>query len=134
MSAIARISAGGNKFTTYCQGGGDKKAGLVPTATGFYLSQPFAWRAALGGIATPGNGRGRGNLTKNFPISTVNQIGGVGKYRSQTTHPSRGINMNAIKQSSANCKLSVSNPNINFNTNIVVVPNLVGATNKVMPF
>ena len=31
MSRINRLHAGGNVYTTGCQGGGDKKAGLAPT-------------------------------------------------------------------------------------------------------
>lgn len=125
MSQISKIAAGGTRYTTSCQGGGDKKAGLVPTATGFLLSQPFAWRAALGGLATAGNGRGRGHL-KPFYISTVNQIGGVGVNRSQTTHPSRGVNINAVKTASANCQKSVSNMMLSYSN--VKVPNVIGAT------
>lgn len=125
MSQISKIAAGGTRYTTACQGGGDKKAGLVPTATGFYLSQPFAWRAALGGLATSGNGRGRANL-KPFYISTVNPVGGVGVNRSQTTHPSRGVNINAIKTASDNCKMSVRNSFLSYHN--VKVPNMIGAT------
>ena len=130
MSQISKIAAGGTRYTTVCQGGGDKKAGLVPTATGFLLSQPFAWRAALGGLATSGsstagNGRGRGHL-KPFYISTVNQIGGVGVNRSQTTHPSRGVNINAVKTASTNCGKSVSNMMLSYSN--VSVPDVIGAT------
>tara|TARA_Y100001980_G_C14436246_1_gene223489 strand:- start:173 stop:559 length:387 start_codon:yes stop_codon:yes gene_type:complete len=126
MSGISKIAAGGTRYTTVCQGGGDKKAGLVPTATGFYLSQPFAWRAALGGLATTsGNGRGRGHLSP-FYISTVNQIGGVGKYRSQTTYPSDGVNVKAIKTASDNCKMGLTNSFLSYRN--VKVPNIIGAT------
>ena len=100
-AGTARLHAGGNVYDTGCQGGGDKKAGLAPTATGFMLGMPFAWRAALGGIATAGNGRANGG-TRNFIISTVNQLGGVGRYRSQTSVPGDGVNINHIKQTEQN--------------------------------
>ena len=100
------LHAGGNVYDTGCQGGGDKKAGLAPTATGFMLSMPFAWRAALGGIATSGNGRANGG-NKNFILSTVNQLGGIGK-RSQTSMPSDGVNINHIRQGANDCSISVN--------------------------
>ena len=101
-AGTARMHAGGNRYDTGCQGGGDKKAGLAPTATAFMLSMPFAWREALG----CNNGRANGG-TKNFIFSTVNQIGGVGRYRSATTIPSDGVNVNRIKQGVADCKKTI---------------------------
>jgi len=120
-AGTARLHAGGNVYDTGCQGGGDKKAGLAPTATAFMLGMPFAWRAALGGIATPGNGRANGG-TRNFILSTVNQIGGVGRHRSATSIPSDGVNVNHIKQGAHDCKLSV-HP---ISWQNVYVPNRVG--------
>ena len=105
-AGTARLHAGGNVYDTGCQGGGDKKAGLAPTATAFMLGMPFAWRAALGGIATAGNGRANGG-TRNFILSTVNQIGGVGRHRSATSIPSDGVNLNHINQGAHNCSISV---------------------------
>lgn len=102
----ARLHAGGNVYDTGCQGGGDKKAGLAPTATGFMLSMPFAWRAALGGIVPRGNGRANGGGNKPFILSTVNQLGGIGNH-SQTLIPSDAVNKNRINQQSKNCKNSV---------------------------
>lgn len=102
-AGTARLHAGGNVYDTGCQGGGDKKAGIAPSATGFMLSMPYGWRAALGGIATSGNGRANGG-TRNFILSTVNQIGGVGRYRSATNIPSDGVNLNHIRQGSHDCR------------------------------
>ena len=102
MSRIARMHAGGNSYDTGCQGGGDKKAGLVPNATGQILSQPFAWRAALGGLATPGNGRGNGG-NQIFVISTVNQLGGIGRKNSMTLGNADGVNLNSIRQRARDC-------------------------------
>ena len=87
------LGAGASKIDAINQGGGDKKAGLVPTATGFWLGQPFAWNAALG----RDNGRGTGKLYP-FYLSISNQHGGVGRYRSQTRRDS-GVNLNMVKQS-----------------------------------
>lgn len=101
---------GVSRMITRCQGGGDKKAGLVPTATGQMLSQPFAWRAALGGLATKGNGRANGG-NKVFKISTVNQLGGIGRYRSMTGQPADGVNRNAIIIGATNCSMSVNKTN-----------------------
>ena len=98
------------RMVNRCQGGGDKKAGLVPTATGQMLSMPFAWRAAMGGLATPGNGRGNGG-NKFFYISTANQIGGIGRHRSMTFIPADSVSKNAIKLGKANCSKSVHNLN-----------------------
>ena len=92
-----RLHAGGNLFTTTNQGGGSKKAGLVPTATSQMLSMPFAWRSAMGGLANRGNGRGTGSLG-GFYFSTTNQIGGVGRARSMTQTPSDGVNFNYIRR------------------------------------
>ena len=95
-AGTSMIHAGGNRNTTFNQGGGDKKGGLVPTATGQMLSMPYAWRAAMGGLATPGNGRGTGSL-KNFTVSTSNQIGGIRRMRSMTQVPSDGVSENSIR-------------------------------------
>ena len=123
-AGTARLHAGGNAYNTGCQGGGDKKAGLAPTATAFMLSMPFAWRAALGGIATSGNGRSNGG-TRNFILSTVNQIGGVGRYRSVTNRQSDGVNINNINQGSHNCRLSTNNL---LSWQNVTVPRVIGAS------
>ena len=122
-AGTARLHAGGNVYDTSCQGGGDKKAGLAPTATGFMLGMPFAWRSALGGIATKGNGRANGGH-KSFILSTVNQIGGVGKYRSVTSMPSDGVNINHIKQGSKDCAKLVHK----MNWKHVQVPAVVGGS------
>ena len=109
MSQISKIAAGGTRYTTVCQGGGDKKAGLAPSATSQMLSMPFNWRAALGGIATPGNGRAKGTLNTKFKISTVNQIGGVGRLRSQTSVPTAdGVNLANIKTRLRDCLKTVN--------------------------
>lgn len=100
------------RMITRCQGGGDKKAGLVPTATGQMLSQPFAWRAALGGLATHGNGRGNGG-NKVFKISTVNQLGGIGRHRTMTGPPADGVQKNAILAGARNCRMTVNRTNWN---------------------
>ena len=105
MSNIARMSAGATSLTARCQGGGDKKQGLTPNATGFNLG-PFAWRAAFGGLTGRGNGRGNGSVNYEFRqyfISTTNQIGGIGRYRRQTKHPSRGISLFGIRNSIKRC-------------------------------
>ena len=102
MSRIARMHAGGNSYDTGCQGGGDKKAGLAPNATGQILSQPFAWRSALGGLATAGNGRANGG-NQIFVISTVNQLGGIGRKNSMTLGNADGINLNTINQRAKDC-------------------------------
>lgn len=100
-AGTARLHAGGNVYNSRCQGGGDKKAGLVPTATGFMLSMPFAWNATLGI-----NGRGNAS-TKNYILSTVNQIGGVGSYRSATSMPSDGVNSKLLAKQHNDCKKSL---------------------------
>lgn len=131
-------------ITNGCQGGGDKKAGLVPTATSQMLSQPFAWQAALGGQARQGQGGrggGRGNGGNHyFIISTVNQLGGVGRYRSATNVPTAdGAIVSAIKASAVNCNkqnIPILNfkykgtPNIGYKTRqVFVCPNAgMGAT------
>ena len=102
------------KMSAQCQGGGNKKAGLVPTATSQMLSQSFGWRAALGGQASRGAGRGNGG-NKPFIISTVNQLGGVGKYRSATSiSTADGAILSAIQASARNCN-SGNYQNFNFN-------------------
>ena len=116
---IARMHAGGNVYDTGCQGGGDKKAGLAPTATGFMLGMPFAWRAALGV-----NGRANGGH-KDSVLSTVNQIGGVGRHRSATSFPSDGVSINHIKQGKQDCSISV---NKKLSWNNVKVPNKIGGS------
>ena len=105
MSKIARMSAGATSLTARCQGGGDKKQGLTPNATGFNLG-PFAWRAAFGGLTDRGNGRGNGSVNYEFRqyfISITNQIGGIGRYRRQTKYPSRGISLFGIRNSIKRC-------------------------------
>ena len=111
------------RMVTRCQGGGDKKAGLVPTATGQMLSMPFAWRAALGGLATRGNGRGNGG-NQIFKISTVNQLGGIGRMRTMTAPPADGVQINAIKLGVKQCKLTVNRTNWNNppTTTVLVMP------------
>lgn len=93
-------------ITNQCQGGGNKKAGLVPTATGQMLSIPFAWRKALGGIATPGNGRANGG-NKVFVISTVNQLSGIGNMRSMIALSADGVQKNSIIAEAKKCGKSV---------------------------
>lgn len=97
---VARIQS----ITNGCQGGGNKKAGLCPTATGQILSHPFAWRGALGGIATNGSGRSVGN-NKNFAISLVNQLGGVGRKRSSMKTGADGVNTCSIIRSVDKCNI-----------------------------
>ena len=105
MSAkIRQISAGATKLTSGCQGGGDKLAGLPPTATGEMLSMPFAWRAALGGIAGPGNGRANGNLTNKFLISRTNQLSRVSGRYYMTGIPSDGVNNYQINEGIRRCR------------------------------
>ena len=122
-AGTARLHAGGNVYDTGCQGGGDKKAGLAPTATAFMLGMPFAWRAALGGLATSGNGRANGG-NRNFILSTVNQIGGIGSHRSATSIPSDGVNINHIKQGSNDCARLVHK----MSWQHVQVPSVVGGS------
>ena len=119
------------RMITRCQGGGDKKAGLVPTATGQMLSHPFAWRAALGGLASGSGGNagvggaGRGNGgNKVFKISTVNQIGGIGRYRTMTGTPRDGVNRKSILVGANNCSMTVNRTNWNNppGRNVIVAP------------
>lgn len=106
-AGIANLHAGGNVYDTFCQGGGDKKAGLAPTATAFMLSMPFNWRAALGGTTGHGNGRANGGGRQPFVLSTVNQIGGIGRHKSAMNIPSDGVNINHINQGANDCRLSI---------------------------
>ena len=101
-------------ITNQCQGGGDKKAGLAPTATGQMLSMPFAWRAALGGIThlcNGGSGRANGGTacSKKFVISTVNQLGGIGRHRGMFRTDADGVNKNVVKSGVINCNKSMKN-------------------------
>ena len=98
-----------DSITNRCQGGGSKKAGLVPTATGEMCSVPFAWRAALGGQAFPnGHGRGNGGGKKYVVISTSNQLcGGVGRFTRLRQSLGDGVNKKQIIAGAHNCKLSV---------------------------
>ena len=106
MSAINIISAGGNKRTTRCQGGGPKKQGLTANATGFMLGQPYYWRACFGGIAGKGNGRANGTVNYNlrtFYISTTNQLGAIGRERSQFNPSADGVNLASIRNNALFC-------------------------------
>ena len=101
------------KIVSRCQGGGDKKAGIAPTATGQMLSVPFAWRAALGGLANgcSGSGSGRANggssCNGNFKISTVNQLGGIGRHRSMYLSNADGAQRGNILANATQCKRNV---------------------------
>ena len=98
----ALTGAGGNLHTTGPQGGGNKKAGLAPTATSFMLGMPFNRALALGK-----NGRANGGH-KIFILSRVNQLGSVGSNRSATRTGSDGVNINRIKQAANYTKQSVN--------------------------
>lgn len=102
------------------------------------LSMSFGWQAALAGQARDGRGgRGAGRANggnKRFILSTVNQLGGVGRYRSATNVPTAdGAIVSAIKASAENCnkkKLPILNFNypgslsLGFNTQqVFVCPN-----------
>ena len=84
---IARMHAGGNRYDTRCQGGGNKLAGMAPRATGFMLSVPFAHSAALGkaGRATALA------IKKDYTFPRTNQIGSIASRVSQTQAPSDGV-------------------------------------------
>ena len=103
------------------QGGGDKLAGLAPTATGQMLSMPFAWRAAMGGLANgcAGGGAGRANggyaCGKMVKISTTNQLGGIGRKRSMTFPPADGVNKKLIKS-----KVAAMNKMFAMNTGVKI--------------
>lgn len=134
---VARIDS----ITNGCQGGGSKKAGLVPSATSFWVGMPFGWRAALGGIATPGNGRGNGGH-QNFFISSVNQLGGVGRKRSATSMPSDGVNIGQLKQGARDCATPENRNTLRFfypgthhtlSRKPVYVPPLIGGTSVPVP-
>ena len=109
------------KMITQCQGGGDKKAGLPPTATGQMLSQPFAWRAALGGLAAGnpglrgggagGAGRANGGGKQKFYVSTVNQLGGIGRHRGMFRSNADGVSKTAIRLGVNNCAMTIGTPN-----------------------
>ena len=128
MSLIRQISAGGNKITTQCQGGGDKKQGLTPNATGFMLGQPFYWRACFGGLTGKGNGRANGTVDYNlrtFYISTTNQLGGIGRERSQFNPSADGVNLLLLENRIFSCQ-GLKNKNIalgSFNNRIKLVNN-----------
>ena len=87
---INLMSAGGTRLTTQPTGGGDKKAGSVPRATGFMLNSGIR-HAALGR-----NGRGEGRAGSGF-ISQTNQLAGIGSKRSMTIGTADGINKSLIK-------------------------------------
>ena len=129
MSLIRQISAGGNKKTTQCQGGGDKKQGLTPNATGFMLGQPFYWRACFGGLTGKGNGRANGTVDYNlrtFYVSTTNQLGGIGRERSQFNPSADGVNLLLLENRIFSCQ-GLKNKNIalgSFNNRIKIVNNL----------
>ena len=107
-SRIRQIAAGATKLTARCQGGGNKLAGLPPTATAQMLSMPFAWRAALGGTVQPGNGRANGNLTNQFLISRTNQLSRVSGRNYMTGIPSDGINNSLINEGIRRCRLTTN--------------------------
>ena len=112
------LAAGGTKYDTGCQGGGPSLEGLVPSATSQMSSQTFNWRAALGGIATKGNGRGNGTVDSNlkpFYVSTTNQLGGIGSKSSMTKQGCglNGVSKCRIINSISRCKQSVPTKNFN---------------------
>ena len=85
---IPKMHAGGNRYDTRCQGGGDKLSGLTPMATGFMLSVPFAYGAAVGKA-----GRATKEIPKNLIFSKTSQIGGIGRFRSATQAPADGVKL-----------------------------------------
>ena len=94
------MSAGGTRLTTQPTGGGDKKAGSVPRATGFMLNSGIR-HAALGR-----NGRGEGRAGSGF-ISQTNQLAGIGSKRSMTIGTADGINKSLIKKTTKIVLVSV---------------------------
>lgn len=82
---INLMSAGGTRYTTQNTGGGNKKAGFTPRATGFMLGS--STRPAVFGT----NGRGNALINKN-PIY-VNQLGGVSPGNSAFSTGSDGVHV-----------------------------------------
>ena len=78
------------------------------------LGQPFYWRACFGGIAGKGNGRANGTVNYNlrtFYISTTNQLGAIGRERSQFNPSADGVNLASIRNNALFCQ-GLKNKNI----------------------
>jgi len=81
---INLMSAGGTRYTTQNTGGGNKKAGFAPRATGFMLGS--STRPAVFGT------NGRGNALISDKIIYVNQLTGATPGNSAFSSRADGVN------------------------------------------